>query len=78
MKLAFSLAIGAVLLAGAGSGWPRGSGAIRAEGVAASGTFATKDAPGADGFYEITEISGEVNGVAITGPAPARNRDPGQ
>ena len=48
------------------------------EGVAASGTFATKDAPGADGFYEITEISGEVNGVAITGLQPPGTAIPGQ
>jgi hypothetical protein len=37
------------------------------EGIAASGVFTTKDAPNADGFYEITGIKGEANGVAITG-----------
>jgi hypothetical protein len=37
------------------------------EGIAASGMFTTSNAPDADGFYEITGISGEANGVAITG-----------
>ncbi len=36
------------------------------EGVQASGSLTTKDAPDADGFYAITEITGKVNGVAIT------------
>ena len=76
MKLAFSLAIGAVLLAGAAQAatWKW---SYQGEGVAASGTFATKDAPDADGFYEITEISGEVNGVAITRLQPPGTSIPG-
>lgn len=36
----------------------------------ASGTFATKDAPNAEGFYEIVTIKGEANGVSITGLQP--------
>jgi hypothetical protein len=47
------------------------------EGVAASGTFTAKDAPNADGFYEITGISGEANGVAITGLQPPGTSIPG-
>ena len=47
------------------------------EGVAASGAFTTKDAPNADGFYEITGIKGEMNGVAITGLQPAGTSIPG-
>ena len=47
------------------------------EGVAASGAFTTKDAPNADGFYEITGINGEMNGVAITGLQPAGTSIPG-
>ena len=47
------------------------------EGVAASGSFTTKDTPNADGFYEITEIKGETNGVAITGLQPAGTSIPG-
>jgi hypothetical protein len=47
------------------------------EGVAASGAFTTKDAPNADGFYDITGIKGEMNGVAITGLQPAGTSIPG-
>ena len=49
----------------------------RGEGVAASGSFTTKDAPNADGFYEITGIKGEANGVAITGLQSAGTSIPG-
>lgn len=47
------------------------------EGVAASGAFTTKDTPNADGFYEITGIKGEANGVAITGLQPPGTSIPG-
>jgi hypothetical protein len=47
------------------------------EGVAASGTFTTTDTPNGDGFYEITGIIGEANGVAITGLEPAGTAIPG-
>ncbi len=47
------------------------------EGVSASGAFTTKDAPNADGFYEITGIKGEMNGVAITGLQKPRTSIPG-
>jgi hypothetical protein len=47
------------------------------EGVTASGAFTTKDAPNADGFYEITGITGEANGVAIKGLQPPRTSIPG-
>jgi hypothetical protein len=47
------------------------------EGVAASGAFTTKDTPNADGFYEITGITGEANGVAITGLEPTGSSIPG-
>jgi hypothetical protein len=47
------------------------------EEVAASGVFTTKDAPNADGFYEITSIKGEMNGVGITGLQPAGTSIPG-
>jgi hypothetical protein len=45
------------------------------EGVTASGAFTTKNAPNADGFYEITGIKGEMNGVAITGLQPGAEVD---
>jgi hypothetical protein len=47
------------------------------DGVTASGSFTTKDTPNADGFYEITGIKGEANGVAITGLQPPRTSIPG-
>jgi hypothetical protein len=47
------------------------------EGVAASGSFTTTDTPNADGFYEITKINGEHNGIAITGLQPAGTSIPG-
>jgi hypothetical protein len=47
------------------------------EGVMASGAFTTKDAPNVDGFYEITGIKGEMNGVDITGLQPAGTSIPG-
>jgi hypothetical protein len=47
------------------------------EGVTASGAFTTTDTPNADGFYEITGINGEANGVAITGLQPAGTSIPG-
>lgn len=49
----------------------------RGDGVAASGAFTTKDQPDAGGFYEITGITGEANGVAITGLQPAGTAIPG-
>jgi hypothetical protein len=47
------------------------------EGVTASGSFTTLDTPNADGFYEITGIAGEANGVAIAGLQPPGTSIPG-
>ena len=47
------------------------------EGVAASGSLTTTDTPNADGFYGITKIKGEANGIAITGLQPAGTSIPG-
>ena len=47
------------------------------EGVTASGALTTKDAPNADGFYAITAIKGEMNGIVITGLQPAGTSIPG-
>jgi len=76
VKLVVSLAIGVVLVAGGaqGSTWKW---SYQGEGVAASGTFTTDDGPNADGFYEITRITGEANGVAITGLEPPGTAIPG-
>jgi hypothetical protein len=76
LKFALSLLIAAALVAecAQASEW-RWS--YQGEGVAASGIFTTKDAPNAEGFYEITGITGEANGVAITGLQPAGTSIPG-
>jgi hypothetical protein len=47
------------------------------DGVAAAGTFTTADAPDASGFYQITEIAGQRNGVAITALQRAGTSTPG-
>ncbi len=47
------------------------------EGVTAGGAFTTTDTSNADGFYAITAIKGEANGVAITGLQPAGTSIPG-
>ena len=76
MKLALSLLIGAGLLAsGAEASEWRWS--YEGQDVTASGAFTTKDAPNADGFYEITGIKGEANGVAIAGLQPPGTSIPG-
>jgi hypothetical protein len=76
LKLALSLLIGASLVAESAEAlewrW-----SYQGEGVTASGTFTTKDKPNADGFYEITGIKGEANGVAIAGLQPAGTSIPG-
>lgn len=76
MKFAPTLAVAVALIAPPAEAlewrW-----SYQGEGVAASGVFTTKDAPNADGFYEITEITGEANGVAITGLQPAGTSIPG-
>lgn len=46
-------------------------------GVSGSGGFTTGDKADPDGFSEITRISGEVNGVAITGLQAAGTAIPG-
>jgi hypothetical protein len=76
LKLALALVIATALVAPSAQAlewrW-----SYQGEGVAASGVFTTKDAPNADGFYEITGIKGEMNGVAITGLQPAGTSIPG-
>lgn len=76
MKLALLLLTGAALIAQRAEAmewrW-----SYQGEGVAASGAFTTNDTPNADGFYEITSIKGEANGVAITGLQPPGTSIPG-
>ncbi len=76
MKLAFALAIGAALVA-SGAQASTWKWSYQGEGVVASGTFTTSDAPNGDGFYEITGITGEANGVSIAGLQPPGTSIPG-
>jgi hypothetical protein len=46
-------------------------------GVSASGTFKTNDAPDGAGFYQIVGITGDDNGVTITGLQPTGTAIPG-
>jgi len=65
LRLAVSLLIAAAIVAQSAEAleWKW---SYHGEGVEASGAFTTRDAPDADGFYEITKVTGEANGVAIT------------
>jgi len=76
VKLAFALAIGAALVA-SGAQASTWKWSYQGEGVVASGTFTTSDAPNGDGFYEITGITGEANGVSIAGLQPPGTSIPG-
>ena len=53
--------------------WQFGDG----QAIEASGTFSTGDTADAAGWYEITAITGERNGVAITGLQPTGTAIPG-
>src|SRR5438105_4760578 len=46
-------------------------------GVSASGTFTTNNAPDGAGFYQIIRITGSDNGAAITGLQPTGTAIPG-
>jgi hypothetical protein len=76
LKVATAFLIAAALIASEAhaSTWKW---SYQGEGVEASGTFTAADAPNADGFYEITVITGEANGVAITGLQPSGTSIPG-
>jgi hypothetical protein len=76
VKLTFLLAMSVALLA-SGAQAATWKWSYQGEGVAASGTFITKDALNAEGFFEITAITGEANGVAIAGLEPPGTSVPG-
>ena len=46
-------------------------------GISASGTFTTGDTADANGFYEVTAVSGARNGIAITGLQATHTAIPG-
>src|SRR5271166_6653678 len=53
LKFAFLLTAGLALLGGGANASTMWKWSYQGEGVTASGAFTTKDAPNADGFYEI-------------------------
>lgn len=67
MRLALLLVIGAAMLARGVQASQHWNWSYQGPEVNASGTFTTTDTANADGFYEITGITGEANGVPITG-----------
>jgi hypothetical protein len=77
VKLASLLGVGVALLGSGAQASTMWKWSYQGEGVAASGTFTATDAPDADGFYEITSISGEANEVAISGLQRAGTSVPG-
>ena len=50
---------------------------LSGEGVSASGTLTTTDAPNDKGFVQITSIAGSRNGIVVTGLQPAGTAVPG-
>ena len=77
MKLALALALGAALAATSAEASMRWRWTCTGPGFEAKGVFTTGDAADADGFYAITAVEGEANGVAITGLQPSRTAIPG-
>ena len=76
-KLASSLAVGAVLFASGAQASIVWQWSYSGAGVSASGTLTTTDSADSNGFYSITGVSGEQNGVAITGLQPVGTAIPG-
>lgn len=77
MKLALLLVFVAAMLAGGAQASQQWNWSYQGPGVNASGTFTTTDTANADGFYEITGIAGEANGVPITRLQPTGTSMPG-
>jgi len=77
LEFARSFAIALALLSGSAEASVQWRWSYQGQGVSASGTFATRDEPNADGFYEITGIGGEADGAAITSLNQAGTAIPG-
>jgi hypothetical protein len=77
LKLAYALVLLAAAAADKAEASMRWRWTCEGPGFKASGEFATGESPDADGFYPITGVTGEANGVAIVGLQPAKTAIPG-
>ncbi len=75
--LALALALGAAFAASAAEASMRWRWTCVGQGFEAKGLLTTGDAPDGDGFYPIIGVTGEANGVAITGLQAAKTAIPG-
>ena len=77
VKLIFFLGLGAAMAAGDAEAATHWRWKCAGPGFEATGEFTTEDSPGLDGFYAIKGVTGEANGVQITGVQPAKTAIPG-
>jgi hypothetical protein len=77
MKPILFLALGAAMAAGDAEAATHWRWQCAGPGFEATGEFTTEDKPGPDGYYSITGVTGEANGVPITAMQPAKTAIPG-
>ncbi|WP_294541020.1 hypothetical protein [uncultured Rhodoblastus sp.] len=77
MKRIFFLCLGAAMAAGDAEAAMQWRWKCAGPEFEATGEFTTEDSPGKDGFYSITGVTGQANGVAIAGLQPAKTAIPG-
>ena len=77
LRLALLLSLAAAPGAGAAQAATLWNWSCEGPGFEAKGRFATGDTPDSNGFFAIARVSGEANGVAITGLQPAGTAIPG-
>jgi hypothetical protein len=77
VKLIFFLGLGVAMVAGDAEAAMHWRWKCAGPGFEARGEFTTEDKPGPDGFYSITGVTGEANGVPIVRIQPAKTAIPG-
>jgi hypothetical protein len=77
MKLALTVVFGAAMAAGDAEASMQWRWTCEGPGFEAKGALTTDDKPDMDGFYAITGVTGEANGVAITALQSPRTAIPG-
>jgi hypothetical protein len=77
LRFALAIALGAALATTSAEASIRWRWTCTGPGFEAKGVLLTGDAPDAEGFYPIIGVTGEANGVAITGLQPAKTAIPG-